>query len=90
MSSPSRQEGLGEGSGIPSGSGSGRRSGWAPSLREDHHRTLSREEEAYQDSLLAKFREELKEELEKVFPDDEAQAKLALENTMAQARKRIP
>ena len=51
---------------------------------------LSREEEAYQQALLESFHAKLCEQLAKEFPDDERRGKLAVEITMAQAKRRIP
>ena len=87
MPSPTRQDA----SGNASGSDDNRRgAGDAPAGVVRAPTGLSREEEAYQENILEQFRVELQEELAREYRGDERQIKLALDNSMAQARRRIP
>ena len=87
MSSPHREEATGN---VTSGSGTSRQSGAPPPEVARVPTGLSREEEAYQEALLEEFHAKLIEEVAKEFPNDERLADLAVQNTMAQARRRIP
>ena len=87
MSSPNREEAIGN---VASGSGTSRQSGATPPEVARVPTVLSREEEAYQEAILEIFHADLIEQVAKEFPDDERRANLAVQNTMAQARRRIP
>ena len=87
MSSPNREEAPAN---VASGSDAGRHAGAVPAGALRPATGLSPEEEAFQEALLQEFHAKLVEEVAREFPNDERLADLAVQNTMAQARRRIP